>query len=241
MATRLAGCLSDCAACSMQQTMQQTMQHAADHAACMQAAIQPACTCQFEGFTVPGTQAAMLLPAFTATMVVPGATPTTPWPLFLAATLPAQCVPWPFLSSGRALDRMQLAPESTLRSGWFRDTPVSSTATATSAAGAEVVVPTAPTRRTPVGADWLPLVTRGTASGGGDGVRAWRCCFTAVHACQAFEYSIFVAVAVVVVVALLTVWSYRQSNQAAFSVGARSLACTAAGHISPASPMASTS
>ena len=68
----------------------------------------------------------------TAYMVVPGATPITPLPLFLAAIVPATCVPWPLSSLAFGLPLTQLVPSTTLRSGWVRATPVSITATLTS-------------------------------------------------------------------------------------------------------------
>ena len=87
---------------------------------------------------------------FTASMCVPGATPTTPVPLFLAPIVPATCVPWPSSSFGSPVPR-QLVPAETFRSGLVRSTPVSTTATvAVEACRADVVVP-APILRTPVG------------------------------------------------------------------------------------------
>ena len=102
---------------------------------------------------------------FTATILVPGATPMTPPASFLAPMMPAQCVPCPSSSSGGCSSLMQLTPATTLRSGWSSCTPVSTTATDTVEAAAEVLLLTAPTRFVPVGTAWPEM--RGTAA-------AWR-------------------------------------------------------------------
>ena len=49
----------------------------------------------------------------------PAATPTTPKPLSIAATVPAQCVPCPFSSSHPLRDPVKSAerPASTFKSG----------------------------------------------------------------------------------------------------------------------------
>lgn len=49
--------------------------------------------------------------------------------------LPAQCVPWPQASYACPDGLNALKPCNTLRSGWFSCTPLSTTATATEAAG----------------------------------------------------------------------------------------------------------
>src|SRR5437899_2554484 len=73
----------------------------------------------------------------TAYMVVFGATPTTPDPVFLAAMVPAVT---------------QFFPLTAFRSGCARLTPVSMTATDTVLAALALVVDAASMRRTPVGA-----------------------------------------------------------------------------------------
>src|SRR4051794_9534131 len=63
----------------------------------------------------------------TAQRRAPGATPTTPTPLSLAAIVPATCVPWP-LPSAQEVPVEQFLPPTTLRSVCFGSMPVSMTA-----------------------------------------------------------------------------------------------------------------
>src|SRR3954462_14104117 len=71
---------------------------------------------------------------FTLTIRVPGATPVTTVPVSRAARMPATFVPWPLSSFAGALVDTQFLPDTALRSPFARSTPVSSTATAGSAA-----------------------------------------------------------------------------------------------------------
>src|SRR4051812_13044972 len=52
-----------------------------------------------------------------AKSLVPGATPTTPDPLFRAPIVPATWLPWPLSSFGAALDETQFLPAAAFRSG----------------------------------------------------------------------------------------------------------------------------
>lgn len=83
-----------------------------------------------------------LLSTSTAYSVVSGATPTTPFASFFAATVPATWLPWPwssfellrelslqiFLPALSVFAAMAFVPCLALRSGWVRSMPVSMTA-----------------------------------------------------------------------------------------------------------------
>src|SRR5207237_7283514 len=52
----------------------------------------------------------VLSSTFTLHSLMSGATPTTPCVLFAAATMPAQCVPWPLSSNGSLLSLKVFSP-----------------------------------------------------------------------------------------------------------------------------------
>lgn len=130
-----------------------------------------------------GVAVCRLLPTLTFTRAVPGATPSTPCPLFLAPMMPAQCVPCWYTSSVLPPGLTVFTAATTFKSGWLLEMPVSSTATATSAAGAASVELAEPMRMTPGAVVWEPVL-RGTAGSRGDNVEqggsrvcdAWHCC-----------------------------------------------------------------
>ena len=96
----------------------------------------------------------------TAHRRTPGATPTTPWLLSIAPTMPATCVPWPLPSSQAfGLEVEQFTPPTTLRSGLSLSIPVSTIATSASTRSSTpsifaIWLFVANTRRTPRGVDW---------------------------------------------------------------------------------------
>ena len=109
----------------------------------------------------------------------PGATPTTPMPLSLAAAMPATCVPCPLTSSQSPRSEVtQLYPPATFRSGWLRWMPVSMIAMS---ASTRVSVPSmsaiddssASTRPTPGGRIWS--VSSKARSGRTEATRGSRC------------------------------------------------------------------
>jgi hypothetical protein len=88
-----------------------------------------------------------------------------------AARKLSACVQW----RRRDCTGAACSPATTLRSGWDKDTPESSTATDTSAAGAMVLAPAAPTLLMPGGTTWPPAMATAEAAAAGSGVssRQW--------------------------------------------------------------------